>query len=718
MSTKGDGMTKTKNAKGMDDGKNVDKSGAEERQYKKCTYCDRMTKGIPATAKHEKNCRYNPNGQAYGGAPYVPVNTNKTDDKQDEHDNDASAPTGPVPDPAPKGYNSEGDCQHRMEEELNDKENGQPKDDVSVDEEEEDEYTPMKEDGLFIHKNATMTPLTQKLNRQQQAASLIRAPLQVAAIPTKTDSFQAPHPDPVGGRGGGEDGKRMAEDSASVDQMDEEEHSDVQETAGQQQQGHTASGMAMMGEGQQHLKIGSIMPLPGSLRTGTIPKNTFLNPFTAAFHPMAQPISMGAPNSGAADSHSQAEFQKAVLAKLDQTATKQDVEGFSRDITRIGAKAEAALRAAETAFERSEMMEGIVRRLEEVEEKLAHPINMPRGTTIDAYITQAQASVNTQEIILEMRRKERNLVFKGVREQDVEDVKVLLKDAAEWLADKLHQVYHASYKDRLPEMYWDQFEGAKRVGKFNQHRKFPRDVVVTFINKADAQMVLKVFAPVRAERINRWEEYKRLPKRERDETEPPHFFDIVEDYPNYTRNRGYELRDIAKVVGCGRSVKKDGRVALVQLPRGDCRLALLADRGDAFVEIQSEADTEAEAKEILKDMHERKCWDLKGARASTKMGEYMPALLPPEIKMHNPLVVPSRLVTRWKASQETPHPPPTDRTTRTTTRTESQAALLQDVAKSMRLIKRSSHSMENIEARGEAPEASATDASTRESTSA
>ena len=710
-------MGKTRSAKGTGagDGKDVDTLGDEERKYKKCTHCEKRSRGDPAHAKHEKNCEYNPKGQNYGGVPYTPVaagGASGTDAKrvereeQVEHDDSVTT----LVDPNPVAILHEDKDNPDLDTDVVQVEGG-----GAAGGEGEGEYNPMTEGGFFTHKDASKTPLTQKLNRQQQAAS-------AAKIPKKTDSFQAPHPANMGGPGSGGDGMKMVENNGSADHTDEQHwDGDPQEIAGQRGQSGADSGGATLRRALPQVRFDATMPQLGNFNTGTIPKSSLSNPFTNP--PNVQYNSTDTPPIAVGANQSQEEFQKAVLAKLEKmdenqtkTATKRDVEGFARDIARIGAKADEALRAAETAFERSELLEGIVRRLEEVEDRLSHPNNMHPGAVSDSYITQAQASVNAQEIVLEMRRKERNLVFKGVREYDAEDVRELLKNAAIWLADKMYSVYHASYKDRLPEMFWDQFEGAKRVGTFNQQRRFPRDVVVTFSTKEDAQKVLKAFAPIRAERINRWEEYKRLPKRDRDRMEPPPYYDILEDYPNYTRNRGYELRDIAKVVGCGRSVKKEGRVALVQLPRGDYRLALLEDRGDTFAEIQSEAETEAEAKEILKDQHARKCWDLKGARAYTKLGEHMPALLPPEIKTYNPLVVPPRMVTRWRASQGQgpPLPPLAGRIMRTTNQTE----MLLDVRRSMQLIKKSSLAMENTEGHEEAPEDIATDTSTQRSTSA
>ena len=713
-------MGKTKGAKstGAGDAKDVDTLGDEERIYKKCTHCEKRSKGGPAHAKHEKYCEFNPNGPNYGGVPYTPVATggaSRTDtkrverDEQAEHDDGATTPVDP--NPVATLHKDKENTDH-------DTDVVQEKSGGAAGGEEGREYTPMKEGGIFTHKKASMTPLTQKLNRQQQAAS-------AAKIPTKTNSFQAPHPVNKGGPGNGGDVMKMAENNGSVIHTDEQYwDSDPQEIAGLRRQSGADSGGVTTMRALPQIGFDATIPQLRNFNTGTIPKSSLSNPFTNP--PNKQDNSTDTPPIAVVASQGQEEFQKAVLAKLEKmdenqtkTATKRDVEGFARDIARIGARADEALRAAETAFERSEQLEGIVRRLEEVEERLSHPNNMHPVAVSDSYITQAQASVNAQEIILEMRRKERNLVFKGMREYDAEDVRELLKNAAVWLADKMYPVYQASYKDGLPGIFWDQFEGAKRVGTFNQQRRFPRDVVVTFSNKEDAQNVLKAFAPIRAERINRWEEYKRLPKRDRDRMEAPPYYDILEDHPNFTRNRGYELRDIAKVVGCGRSVKKEGKVALVQLPRGDYRLALLEDKGDTFMEIQSEVETEAEAKEILKDLYVRKCWDLKGARAYTKLGEHMPALLPPEIKMHNPLVVPPRMVTRWRASQGQgpPPPPPVGRIMRPTDHSE----MLLDIRRSMQLIKKSTlatENTENTEGHVEAPGGTAIDTSTQESTSA
>ena len=166
-------MGKTKGAKstGAGDAKDVDTLGDEERIYKKCTHCEKRSKGGPAHAKHEKYCEFNPNGPNYGGVPYTPVATggaSRTDtkrverDEQAEHDDGATTPVDP--NPVATLHKDKENTDH-------DTDVVQEKSGGAAGGEEGREYTPMKEGGVFTHKKASMTPLTQKLNRQQQAAS-------------------------------------------------------------------------------------------------------------------------------------------------------------------------------------------------------------------------------------------------------------------------------------------------------------------------------------------------------------------------------------------------------------------------------------------------------------------------------------------------------------------------------------------------------------------
>ena len=385
--------------------------------------------------------------------------------------------------------------------------------------------------------------------------------------------------------------------------------------------------------------------LPPSLY-GAIPKQ---NPFASS--QMMVMDSLEGDKLG--EDSSQAEFRKFMVEQMNtltnnmkETATKQDLRDYAERIDKVGMEAREALEIASETAGKYDRLEGLAGALEE---KLARVERVMRGGTNDSYITAAQASANAQEVVMEMRRKEKNIVVKGVREQEEESPQTLHEDVARWLAEKMRPVYSSPCKDKLEEIMWDQIESVKRQGPFNALRKFPRDIVVTLFHKKSQEQLLKDFIPVRNERVRIWEEYKSLPREERNKRSPPSFFDIVEDHPNYLRNRGNEIKDIAKVAGCHRTLKKPGKIGAVQLPRGDFRLALLEVKGEGFAEIQSAEDTEEEVREILMKAGEARGWDLKGSRAATKLGEHMPKAMPQELRTLRPLIALARDVERWRS---------------------------------------------------------------------
>lgn len=493
----------------------------------------------------------------------------------------------------------------------------------------EDAHPPTQKKGTWTHKHKSDSPLVKRLNTEGREISQ-----------TGPRKLLIPETNP-------------------------DESWDTEEEDGDQV---TAAAAAVVGTAQ------GTKELPPSLY-GTMTK---INPFASS-----QAISMDAMGADMlGEDASQAEFQRFMMEKMSmitdnmtEMATKRDLVDYAEKVERVSSEAREALEIANTAAERYDRLEDFAVKLEE---KLVRVERIARGGMNDSYITAAQASAKAQEVVLEMKRKERNLVIKGVSEQEEESPQKLQENVAIWLADKMRPVYDNSFKDKLEYIMWDQIEFVKRQGPFNALRKFPRDVVVTLFHKRNQERILTDFIPVRNGRIKAWEEYKSLPREEKDKRDPPSFFDIVEDHPNYLRNRGNEIKDIAKVAGCHRTLKKPGKLGAVQLPRGDFRLALLEVKREGFAEIQSEEDTMAEVREILIKAGEARGWDLKGSRASTKLGEHMPRVMPQELRVHRPLIAMARDVERWRSGNNTnpqgmrqQESQPQDPTRRSTLRQES-----------------------------------------------
>ena len=480
-----------------------------------------------------------------------------------------------------------------------------------------DAPTPSLKKGVWSNKNNPESPLIKKLNAEGNGI---------------------PHTGP----------RKLLIPDTNVDEslVTEEEEEDGDQAA--------AAAVAVVETAQ------GIKELPPSLH-GTMPKR---NPFALSQMVAMAPVKEDTLGEDA----SQAEFRKFMVEQMGtlasnmtemtdnmtEMATKRDLMDYAGKIEKVGMEAREALDVANTAAGRYDRLEDLA---ELLEERLVRVERTARGGMNDSYITVAQASANAQEVAMEMKRKEKNIVVKGVREQEEEDPQTLHENVAVWLAEKMRPVYSDSYKDKLEGIMWDQIESAKRQGPFNAFRKFPREVVVTFFHKNTQEKILKDFIPIRNDRIKAWEEYKSLPREERNKRDPPSFFDIAEDHPNYLRNRGNEIKDIAKVAACHRTLKKPGKIGAVQLPRGDFRLALLEAKRGGFAEIQSAEDTVEEVREILIKAGEARGWDLKGSRAATKLGEHMPRVMPQELRGHRPLIAPARDVERWRSGNGVPQGP-------------------------------------------------------------